>query len=173
MKSHGPVACLSAALVAAVLSGCYSSPQVQLAERAKARDAEKPKWFYAKEPGPTDADAPAEFTTTESGLQYRLLRKNPGRKKPLAQDRVMVQYRGTLEDGTVFDESYGKKAAEFGASEVIRGWTEALLMMREGEMMEVIIPGDLAYGPRGSGNRIPPNATLRFIIELHAVRWGD
>lgn len=106
-------------------------------------------------------------TTTESGLQYEVLREGEG-ATPTAQSNVLVHYRGTLIDGTEFDASYGGDPARFNAGGLIAGFTEALLMMQEGDHYRVVIPSEIAYGPAGSG-RIPPNATLVFEIELIEV----
>ena len=123
------------------------------------------------EPGPVDDDAPEEFTATESGLKYRIRRKSDG-TKPAATDMVVAHYRGWMEDGTTFDSSYQRgEPTPFGLDGVIPGWTEGLQLIGEGGMIELEIPGDLAYGaapPPRSG--IPPNATLHFLVELIEVR---
>ncbi len=116
--------------------------------------------------GQVDADAPAEFTTTASGLKYRILRKSDG-KRPKLTDRVSVHYKGWLDNGTVFDSSYDRGSpTTFGVQQVIPGWTEGLLLVGEGGMLELEIPSELGYGPRGAGREIPPNATLHFHVEL-------
>ena len=118
--------------------------------------------------GPTvvDPDAPTEFSTTESGLRYRILRKSDGRR-PKATDRVKVDYSGWLDDGSVFDSSYERKEpASFSLSQVVPGWTEALQLTGEGGMIELEVPPELGYGERGQPPIIPPNATLHFKIEL-------
>ncbi len=105
-----------------------------------------------------------------SGLQYRVLRRGKGRK-PKATDTVVTHYKGTLIDGTVFDSSYTRgKPAAFPVKGVIRGWTEALQLMPVGSKWELVIPPQLAYGNRGSGKKIGPNATLIFEIELLDIR---
>jgi len=104
--------------------------------------------------------------TTESGLQYEVLREGDG-PKPSAESRVSIHYRGTLIDGTQFDSSYDRgEPAVFGVGGVIAGFGEALQLMSVGSHYRVVIPGDLAYGPQGSGQTIGPNATLIFEIEL-------
>lgn len=104
--------------------------------------------------------------TTASGLQYIVLTAGDG-PKPTANDKVKVQYRGTLLDGTEFDSSYKRgKPASFGVKGVIRGWTEALLLMSVGSKYRLFIPSNLAYGTRGAPPRIGPNATLIFEVEL-------
>jgi len=108
--------------------------------------------------------------TLEDGLQYRIIKEGTG-KKPKATDKVTVNYTGTLIDGTEFDSSYKRgKPATFPVNGVIKGWTEALQLMKEGAVWELFIPSDLAYGERGAGNDIGPNAVLIFQIELISVQ---
>jgi len=106
---------------------------------------------------------------TKSGLQYMVLRQGAG-PRPKPSDRVRVNYRGTLLDGTEFDSSYGGQPAEFALSQVIPGWTEGLSMMPVGAQYRFWIPGALAYGEKGTpGGPIGPNATLVFDVELLGV----
>jgi FKBP-type peptidyl-prolyl cis-trans isomerase len=106
--------------------------------------------------------------TTESGLQYEVLRQGSG-PKPGPYDSVMVDYEGTLIDGTVFDSSYRSgMPIEFALDSVILGWTEGLQLMNEGSNYRFVIPPDLAYGSYGSGP-IPPEATLIFTVDLLSV----
>lgn len=102
----------------------------------------------------------------DSGLQYKVLEDGAG-ATPTRADTVKTHYRGTLVDGTEFDSSYARGTpAEFPVTQVIGGWTEALLLMREGAKWELYIPSDLAYGPRGAPPKIPPHAALVFQIEV-------
>ena len=104
--------------------------------------------------------------TTASGLQYKVIEKGEG-PSPKVGDTVTVNYRGTLVDGTEFDSSYARgEPATFPLTGVIPGWTEALQLMKKGSKWTLYIPPDLAYGERGAGNRIPPNSTLIFEVEL-------
>ena len=105
-------------------------------------------------------------TSTESGLQYKVIVEGKG-EKPQATDRVKVNYEGRLVDGTVFDSSakHGDKPLEFKANQVIKGWTEALTLMPVGSKWELYIPYDLAYGERDSG-KIKPFSALIFTVEL-------
>ncbi len=106
-----------------------------------------------------------DVVTTESGLQYKVLTKGTG-DIPTATDRVKVNYRGTLIDGTEFDSSYKRgEPATFGCNQVIKGWTEALTMMPVGSKWEICIPQELGYGEREAG-KIPPYSTLIFEVEL-------
>jgi FKBP-type peptidyl-prolyl cis-trans isomerase len=103
---------------------------------------------------------------TESGLQYEVLRPGEG-PMPGPQDQVRIDYRGTLIDGTQFDSSYDRgEPATFGVGGVIPGFSEGLQLMQVGSQYRFFIPGDLAYGPRGAGTDIGPNAALIFEVEL-------
>ncbi len=122
------------------------------------------------EPGAIDPDAPKEFTTTKSGLKYRILRKGDG-TKPKASNTVTVHYKGTLEDGTQFDSSYERgQPATFPLGGVIPGWTEGMQLVGKGGMIELEIPYQLAYGAEGRPPRIPAKAQLHFIVELLQVK---
>jgi FKBP-type peptidyl-prolyl cis-trans isomerase FklB len=102
-------------------------------------------------------------------LQYKVITEGKG-EIPKASDTVTTQYRGRLIDGTEFDSSYKRgQPAQFPVTGVIKGWTEALQMMPVGSKWELYIPSDLAYGERGSGQNIGPNATLIFEIELVVI----
>jgi FKBP-type peptidyl-prolyl cis-trans isomerase len=121
-------------------------------------------------PGKVDPDAPEEFTTTDSGLKYRIRRKSDG-KKPTASNSVKVHYRGWLDNGKEFDSSYSrKKPEEFPLKGVIAGWTEGLQLIGVGGMIELEVPGPLGYKERGNPPTIPSNATLHFVVELLEVR---
>jgi len=108
----------------------------------------------------------AGVITTNSGLQYKILRKGDG-NKPKATDQVKVHYRGSLLDGSEFDSSYKRgNPATFRLNAVIKGWQEGLQLMSPGSKYEFFIPSELGYGARGAGNMIGPNATLIFEVEL-------
>ncbi|MCL6414376.1 FKBP-type peptidyl-prolyl cis-trans isomerase [Aestuariirhabdus sp. Z084] len=106
------------------------------------------------------------ITTTESGLQYKVMTKGEG-AMPEAGSQVTVHYEGRLLDGTVFDSSYERgETTQFGVNQVIPGWTEALQLMPKGSTWEVYIPSQLAYGPGGIPGKIGPNEVLVFKVEL-------
>ncbi len=108
--------------------------------------------------------------TMPSGLQYKILVNGKG-KSPKATDTVTVNYKGTLIDGTEFDSSYKRgQPATFAVNGVIPGWTEALQLMKEGSKWQLFIPPNLAYGERGAGRDIGPNAVLIFEIELISIK---
>jgi FKBP-type peptidyl-prolyl cis-trans isomerase FklB len=136
-------------------------------EEASVNNAEEGKKFLeenAKKEG---------VVTLPSGLQYKVITEGSG-KQPSAEDTVKVHYRGTLVDGTEFDSSYSRnEPAEFPVGGVIPGWTEALQLMKEGSKWQLVLPPELAYGERGAGPRIGPNATLVFEVELLEVEPQD
>ncbi len=107
--------------------------------------------------------------TLPDGLQYKILTEGTG-AMPKAADKVKVNYKGTFINGTEFDSSYKRgEPAVFAVNSVIKGWTEALQLMKEGSTWQVFVPSDLAYGERGAGNVIGPNQTLIFQIELVSI----
>ncbi|MEJ2703847.1 MAG: FKBP-type peptidyl-prolyl cis-trans isomerase [Sedimentisphaerales bacterium] len=133
----------------------------QAAERAKlaAENLAKGKAFL-------DANKTKEgVKVLPDGLQYKVIKEGTG-ATPTATDKVKVHYRGTLIDGTEFDSSYKRtQPTEFQVNAVIKGWTEALELMKVGAKWELYIPPDLAYGERGRPG-IPPNSVLIFEVEL-------
>ncbi len=107
--------------------------------------------------------------TTASGLQYTVITKGDG-VQPKETDNVTVHYHGTLLDGTVFDSSVERgQPASFPVNGVIPGWVEALQLMNVGSKYKLFIPSNLAYGERGAGGAIGPNATLIFEVELISI----
>jgi FKBP-type peptidyl-prolyl cis-trans isomerase FkpA len=108
--------------------------------------------------------------TTSSGLQYKILKEGEG-KSPKASDTVVVHYKGTLINGKEFDSSYKRgEPATFGLNQVIKGWTEGLLYLREGGKAQLFIPSELGYGSRGAGSDIGPDETLIFEVELVKIK---
>ncbi len=131
-------------------------------------------------PAPPDAGQAANqtseenFVTTASGLKYEIVEEGTG-ELPQPGQLVRVHYTGTLEDGTKFDSSYDRKEPiEFilGHGQVIPGWDEGISLLKVGRKAKLIIPPELAYGARGAGGVIPPNATLKFDVELLAAEPG-
>lgn len=134
----------------------------------------------AKEAGEKNAEAGKKFLdenkkkdgvkTTASGLQYKVLKEGTG-ESPKETDMVITNYKGTLLDGTEFDSSYKRnEPATFPVNRVIKGWTEALLLMKPGAKYELFIPSSLAYGERAVGDKIGPNSTLIFEVELINIK---
>lgn len=118
----------------------------------------------AKEPG---------VITLASGMQYKVLRAGGGDAHPLVSTPCECHYEGTLIDGTKFDSSYDRGSpTTFAPNQVIKGWTEAMQLMVEGDKWELFIPSDLAYGDRGSPPKIPGKSVLKFIIEIVKIK-GD
>ncbi len=132
----------------------------KLSEKNKA-DGEKFLSENAKKEG---------VKTLPSGLQYKEITPGTG-KSPKTADTVTTHYKGTLIDGTEFDSSYKRgQPATFPVSGVIPGWTEALQLMKEGAKWQLFVPSNIAYGERGAGREIGPNATLIFEVELISVK---
>lgn len=114
-------------------------------------------------------DCNEEAIKTDSGMVYCPMKEGDG-KQPTVSDTVEVHYHGTLPDGTVFDSSVDRgQTISFPLGGVIKGWQEGLAMMKEGGKATLVIPADLAYGDAGSGDVIPPGATLKFEVELFKV----
>ena len=111
----------------------------------------------------------AKVIVLPSGLQYKVINNGDG-STPKATDKVKVHYTGKLIDGTVFDSSVERgEPSTFGVTQVIKGWTEALKLMKVGDKWELYIPSNLAYGARGKGPKIGPNTTLIFEVELLGI----
>jgi FKBP-type peptidyl-prolyl cis-trans isomerase FkpA len=110
--------------------------------------------------------------TTADGLQYEVVTEGKG-DHPTKDDKVTVNYKGTLIDGTVFDSSYDRnQPVTFPLANVIPGWTEGLQLMTPGSKYKFYIPSKLAYGERGAGMKIGPNSTLIFEVELISIDKG-
>ncbi len=128
-------------------------------DKLKKKDMESQKWLEANK-------TKEGIITTESGLQYKILRNGDG-ATPKATDKVKVHYHGTLTDGTVFDSSVDRgEPIEFPVNGVIKGWQEALQLMKVGCKWRLFIPPALGYGERGAGDLIGPNVVLIFDVEL-------
>lgn len=117
---------------------------------------------------PIMTESKPPFQATATGLQYRVLEEGSGRV-PTSSSTVTVHYKGWLDDQTTFDSSYSRGPATFPLNGVVKGWTEGLQLVGEGGTIELIVPSDLGYGKTGSPPKIPPDATLHFLVELIAV----
>ena len=107
---------------------------------------------------------------TDSGMVYRALTEGKG-PSPKATDTVQVHYKGTFPDGKEFDSSYKRgQPTEFPLNRVIKCWTEGVQMMKVGGKAKLTCPPSLAYGEKGAGGVIPPNATLQFEVELISIK---
>jgi peptidylprolyl isomerase len=150
-----------------VLAACGSTPAPGATEPAAETTTGEQPASAAGETG--------ETMTTASGLQYVLIEDGQG-PAPQVGDVVSVHYRGQLEDGTEFDNSFTRGEPirfALGQGRVIPGWEEGIALMKEGGKARLIIPPDLAYGAAGAGGVIPPNATLTFEVELVSVEPGS
>jgi len=141
----------------------FQQKQREIAQR-KAQEAAIAEESYLAESASKEG-----VVSLPSGLQYKVITPGDG-PSPLTTDKVKVHYKGSLADGTIFDSSYDRgQPTSFTVSGVIKGWTEALLLMQVGSKWELTIPSKLGYGARGSGGKIPPNSTLLFEVELLAI----
>lgn len=139
-------------LIIGVVAACLAVPALASANEVIDK--------AAKEPG---------AIKTSSGMVYKSMKEGTG-KSPTAASTVEVHYRGTLPDGLEFDSSYKRKqAAKFPLSRVIPCWTLGVQMMKVGGKAQLVCPPELAYGSRGAGRDIPPNATLIFEVELLGI----
>jgi FKBP-type peptidyl-prolyl cis-trans isomerase FklB len=134
------------------------------AQMASAKNVQAGAEFVSKNAKKNDV------VTLPSGLQYRVLKQGTGRK-PTLEDIVECHYRGTFVDGTEFDSSYARKKPQtFPVKGAIKGWREALQLMPVGSKWQLVVPPQLAYGERGAGDTIGPNATIIFDVELISVK---
>jgi FKBP-type peptidyl-prolyl cis-trans isomerase FklB len=146
-----------------VMNAMQQREQQQQAERAEKNKA-------AGEAFLKDNKEKQGVVELPSGLQYKIIQQGKG-KKPTASDTVVVNYRGTLVNGTEFDSSYKRgEPVTFKADKVIPGWQEVLKLMPVGSKWQVVIPPKLAYGERGAGHLIGPDETLIFDIELLEIK---
>jgi FKBP-type peptidyl-prolyl cis-trans isomerase FklB len=144
--------------------------------KEKAREAQMKKFQEAAEKNGLEAETflaengkKEGIKTTESGLQYRIIKEGEG-DSPKPEDSVTVHYRGSFINGTEFDSSYARGDPQTVQTEgVIKGWTEALQLMKVGSKWEIFVPPNLAYGRNGIPGKIPPNKVLVFEIELLSI----
>jgi len=161
---------IALALAALSLAACAGTPPATVAD---AGPPSQTRWDDGNVAYLAWNAGRSGWTTTASGLQYRRVgAAHPEGKQPASTDTVRVQYRGTFIDGREFDSSYARnEPAEFPLNHVIKGWTEGVALMHEGETFEFVIPAGLAYGERWvGGDELPPNSTLLFTVELLEVR---
>ena len=165
---------------AVAVAAAVAQPPAQAQSGRIELDPDDPNpTLFAMAPDDTRADASAlggpldapDTTLTASGLSITELQLGDGDVASAGQT-VIVNYRGTLENGKEFDSSYGRGPFSFplGAGRVIKGWDEGVAGMKVGGKRRLVIPPDLAYGTRGAGGVIPPNATLIFEVELLDIR---
>lgn len=137
-----------------------------MAKHKEMMEMQKEKNKKASEEFLAENKKKSGIVSLPSGLQYKVIKMGTG-PKPKATDKVTVHYKGTLIDGTEFDNSYTRgEPATFNVNQVIKGWTEALQLMPVGSKWIIYLPPDLAYGEQGAGEVIEPNSTLIFEVEL-------
>lgn len=136
-------------------------------KREKELEEKHGEFKRANEKFLADNKSEKGVNTTPSGLQYIVLKEGTGDASPTRTSKVKVHYHGTLIDGTVFDSSVDRgEPTTFGVSQVIKGWTEGLQLMKPGAKYKFFIPQELAYGPQQKGPKIKPFSTLVFEVEL-------
>ncbi|MDQ6764629.1 MAG: FKBP-type peptidyl-prolyl cis-trans isomerase [Verrucomicrobiota bacterium] len=151
----------------AAFTKSMTEKQMTASKEAAARNSEEGEKFLA------DNKTKEGVKTTPSGLQYKVLKEGTG-ESPKATDTVVTQYRGTLINGTEFDSSYKRnEPATFPVNRVIKGWTEALQLMKPGSKYQLFVPANLAYGERGAGGDVGPNQTLIFEVELLSIKPSE
>jgi FKBP-type peptidyl-prolyl cis-trans isomerase FkpA len=172
-KSMRPV-CFPGAVVwlwlmaVVLLAGCRpepESPPTPAPQKTPQSSLPDPKVEGPSDPGP-----PPEFSVTESGLKYRILRKSKG-DKPNEYSSVTVSQKGWLDDGRIFESTYDRGVhVAYSLDKIYVGLREGLPLVGEGGKIELEIPSKLAYGTTGLGSLVPPNATVHYIIELHSFK---
>ena len=153
---------MSGVLLAGTLGVAGCSPAEEAAERVGEENLVAGAAYL------TENAARDGVTTTASGPRYEILRTGDG-PNPKRDQSARLHCRATFIDGTEFDSSYDGEPAVFGVGQLIPGFTEALMLMQVGSHFRIVVPSDIAYGPRGSGGMIGPNATLVFEIELFEI----
>ncbi|MGD9660522.1 MAG: FKBP-type peptidyl-prolyl cis-trans isomerase [Porticoccaceae bacterium] len=149
-----------------VMEALQKFQEDKMAEQQKSFDEASAKNIAEGETFMAENAKKEGVVTLESGLQYKIIEEGEG-AVPTETSTVEVHYKGTLIDGTEFDSSFKRGVpASFGVTQVIPGWTEALMLMKEGAKWELYIPPSLAYGPGGAGGLIGPEQTLIFEVEL-------
>jgi FKBP-type peptidyl-prolyl cis-trans isomerase FklB len=163
LKQQGLISNDQAQQLIMILQEQIMKKREETANIEKQKNLQKSMQFHA------DMKNKPGVITTPSGLQYQVIKEGTG-KMPTENSQVKVHYTGTLIDGKKFDSSYDRnEPAVFPVNGVIKGWTEALMLMKEGSKWRLMIPPDLAYGDKGAGQVIGPNETLIFEVELLEV----
>lgn len=153
---------LSALLLGAVVSAEDSMPE-------SWNSADEVGLQYLKKSLVSDG-----YSLLPSGMLYTVMKSGEGTKAPTASTSCDVHYAGTLIGGKEFDSSIKRgQPTTFAPNQVIKGWTEALQLMGEGDKWQVVIPPSMAYGERGAGGAIPPKATLIFTIEIVSINGSE
>jgi FKBP-type peptidyl-prolyl cis-trans isomerase len=159
----------AAAALAASLLLALQPAHAQDSEAKPAPDAQNSVWHAQQQLYLLNLKAEDGWYTAAGGVRWRWVKYLASEKKPTVSDRVTVHYEGKLLDGTVFDSSYARgEPATFPLGRLVKGWQIAIPNMGVGEIIEIAIPADLAYGPVGRGP-IPGNATLVFKVELLGI----
>jgi FKBP-type peptidyl-prolyl cis-trans isomerase FkpA len=159
---------LAAALAASLLATAAAAPAAAQGRPADA-NAQDPAWHSQQQLYLLNLKAEDGWYTAQGGLRWRWVKYLASPEKPKVTDIVTVHYEGKLLDGTVFDSSYARyEPATFPLNQLVAGWQIAIPNMGVGEVIEIAIPSDLAYGPVGRGP-IPGNATLLFKVELLGI----
>lgn len=138
----------------------------------EAAEKKKKEEEFAANQEKLASDMKKDMQVTPSGLYYKITKSNPSGAAPQVGDMVSVHYAGKLVDGTEFDNSFKRKQPieiPIGIGQVIKGWDEGIMLLKEGESATLLIPSSLGYGERGAGGVIPPNAWLVFDVELVKV----
>jgi FKBP-type peptidyl-prolyl cis-trans isomerase FklB len=184
MRANTTTALAAILMGALALAGCNRQNQAQqdTGQTTQTASAEAPAPDVNAGPQlPDDLNAAANqkflddnkakpgVMTTQSGLQYRVIKAGSGKTVTAPDDIVTVTYTGALINGKVFDQTPPGQTAMFPAGQLIPGWVEALMMMKEGDEWQLVIPPDLGYGVDGAGDAIPPNQTLVFDMALIKV----
>lgn len=156
-------------VVALLLGYYYGAPLV--AEQLAAQESSQEETTEDTNEETTNEDTMEDYTTTDSGLKYKVISEGlEGGASPSPTSQVEVHYHGTLTDGTVFDSSRMRgETITFGLNQVIAGWTEGLQLMSEGDVYELYVPAELAYGDRSPSPMIPAGSDLIFEVELVKV----
>ncbi len=155
---------LSLAGVLTLLAGCNKAPQTQSAGAPSYDLTPQSNARYL-----ADFAAKPGVIKTDDGLEYRVIKAGTGKAPQSGADMVTVEYKGSLINGKVFDQTAVGKTATFPAGALIPGWVEALSLMKEGDHWQIVLPSELGYGPEGAGKDIPGNQTLVFDMTLVKV----